>query len=128
MDDLNSVLLGMESIIDRYLVKGIIMHTKDYSMYYGNHIQGVDIEKGLTLGNLLSGTRARTGLYGSQKDCSESLVLELSRTGLAFEEKLKSIELKRCACIVPSRYMEHPRCTIGLGDAFAAGMQLSFIK
>ena len=34
-DDLKDVLQGLEHLIKRYKVQGIIMHTKDYSMYYG---------------------------------------------------------------------------------------------
>ena len=45
------------------------MHTKDYSMYYGSELYGIDLEKALTLGNLLSGTRARIGHYGSLEEC-----------------------------------------------------------
>lgn len=68
-DDLKDVLQGLEHLIKRYKVQGIIMHTKDYSMYYGSELYGIDLEKALTLGNLLSGTRARVGHYGSLEEC-----------------------------------------------------------
>ena len=127
-NELSSVLNGLELVINRYGLKGIVMHTKDYSMYYGKEIPGINIEKGLTLGNLMSGTRARTGRYGSYKDCEETLSLALSPTGLRFAEELSKMSLNRCVHLVPSRYMEHPNCTIGLGDTFVAGMQICFTK
>jgi ADP-dependent phosphofructokinase/glucokinase len=127
-DDLESVIEGLELVTEQYNVKSIVMHTKDYSMYYGEKIDGVDIEKGLTLGNLMSGTRARTGRYGSYEDCRESLALDLSPLGAAFAEKIKNMKFEKDVHLVPSRYMEHPICTIGLGDTFTAGMQICFTK
>lgn len=127
-NDLNSVLIGLDSIISKYPVKGIVLHTKDYAMYYGKRINEIDIEKGLTLGNLMAATKARTGVYGSREDCRESLSLELSPIGLAFAEELENLETKQYTCIVPSRYMKYPKSTIGLGDTFVAGVQIGFIN
>lgn len=127
-DNLESVLEGLSLAIKKYPVKGIVMHTKDYSMYYGQELKGIPIEKGLTMGNLMSGTRARTGKYGTYEDCKESLNLELSQTGLAFCEQLENIKISCYAKMVPSRYMEKPKYTIGLGDTFVAGMQIGFMK
>lgn len=126
--NLESILKGLDRLVSEYEVRGIVMHTKDYSMYYGNDIPEVDVEKGLTLGNLFSGTRARTGRYGSLEDCYESLKLPLSEIGVEFANDIESIKCKMKACIVPSRYMENPVCTIGLGDTFTAGFQICFSK
>ena len=126
-DDPCSVLLCLERVIAKYPVRGIVMHTKDYAMYYGERLDGVDLEKGLTLGNLMSATRARTGAYGSQDDCRETLSVGLSRAGVEFADRLERLQSPRHVRIVPSRYLEKPACTIGLGDTFMAGMQVSFI-
>ncbi len=125
---LPSVLAGMELLIEKYQVNGVILHTKDYSMYYGDELAGANIEKGLTIGNLLSGTRARVGRYGTVEEVRESLQCLLSPTGLAFAEELEKIQPERCAVLVPSRYMDKPVCTIGLGDTFVAGVQFAFMK
>lgn len=127
-DDLKDVLQGLEQLLKRYRVKGIIMHTKDYSMYYGDDLYGIDLEKALTLGNLLSGTRARVGHYGSLNECRESLKLGLSETGLRFYRELEEMHVERNVFLVPSRYMEKPVCTIGLGDTFVAGVQFAFAR
>lgn len=126
-DSLPSVLNGLEHMIQMFPVTGIVLHTKDYSMYYGTKVETVDIEMGLTMGNLLSGTRARIGEYGSYEDCSETLGLSLSEVGIAFVEQLMKTHSNRYIKIVPSRYMEHPRCTIGLGDTFVAGFLTAFV-
>lgn len=127
-DDIVSVLSGLDYVLELYPVKGIVMHSKDYALYYGEPMDGVDLEMGLTLGNLMSGTRARIGRYGTQADCRESLELELSPAGVEFAEKISKMDLKHTAILVPSRYMEKPRFTIGLGDTFVAGMQMCFVK
>lgn len=125
---LESVLVALEQIISRYPVKGIIMHTKDYSMYFGMELKNCDIEMGLTMGNLLSGTKARIGKYGNLEECYGTLSTPLSPIGLEFADQLSKINRKEYICIVPSRYMDNPTDTIGLGDTFVAGMQLGFIK
>lgn len=127
-EDLKDVIRGMDIIIEKYRVNGIIMHTKDYSMYYGEELRGINLEKALTLGNLLAGTRARVGHYGNQEEFRESLGCVLSPVGLRFAEELAQVKLCRTACLVPSRYMEKPVCTIGLGDTFVAGVQFAFVK
>lgn len=127
-DDIDTVISCLDYILDAFPVKGFVLHTKDYSMYYGDNPGQVDIELGLTMGNLMSGTRARTGRYGTPEDCLETLKQPLSETGLKFYEELGSRRLKRHAILVPSRYMERPVTTIGLGDTFVAGMQLGFMN
>ena len=127
-DDLDSIISGLDFILEQYPVKGIVMHSKDYSLYYGVKQESIDIEKGLTLGNLMSGTKARVGHYGSPDDCRENLKLELSPVGVEFADRLEKMETKHTAALVPSRYMEKPNFTIGLGDTFVAGVQLCFVK
>ncbi len=127
--DLKEVITGMDMIIDEYRINGIVLHTKDYAMYYGNDLCiDVDLEKAMTVGNLLSGTKARIGRYGNLSDCHESLKQELSQEGLRFAEEIEKMELKRKAYLVPSRYIEKPACTIGLGDTFVAGVQFALVK
>jgi ADP-dependent phosphofructokinase/glucokinase len=126
-DDLASVLEGLDFMLEKYPMQGIVLHTKDYSMYYGNQIKGVDFIKGLTLGNLVAGTRARTGRYGSFEDCGETIRLPLSPAGIIFTEQLANMNTKKHVWMVPSRYIDCPNCTIGLGDTFMAGFLISFV-
>ena len=106
--------LGM--LLEKYPVRGIVMHTKDYAMYFGQKLPNVNMEKGLTIGNLMAATRARTGRYGTYQDCSDSMELPLSAEGIRFADELQRMDIADYVCIVPSRYMEHPKYTIGLGD------------
>jgi len=122
-----SLLATLEKIHDAYPAKGLVVHSKDYSVYYGNPRRGMDIARALCYGNLLSGTRARIGHYGSMQDCAGTLELPLSPVGIAFAQQLPQTHRGRNVCIVPSRYMEKPVTTIGLGDTFVAGMQIAFI-
>lgn len=126
-DNLASVLNGLEHMLNTFPVKGIVLHTKDYSMYYGAQDNTVDFEMGLTMGNLLSGTRARIGDYGTYEDCKGTIELPLSKAGLLFAEQLEDMQTARYVKIVPSRYMEYPQCTIGLGDTFVAGFLTAFV-
>lgn len=129
LDDPQQVLHGIQLYMTRFSLRGIVLHTKDYAMYYGSPLAGADMEQGLTLGNLMAATRARTGRYGSLQDCEESLTLPLSPRGKSFAEAFLELAEQtedRVLVAVPSRYMEHPRYTIGLGDTFTAGVQIGF--
>ena len=125
---LPNVLDGLRVMLQRFPVRGIVLHTKDYAMYFGARLPGVDIEKGLTIGNLMSATRARLGRYGTIEMCTESLKMDLSPTGLRFFEELAQTQADEYICLVPSRYLEKPKYTIGLGDTFVAGVHTSFLK
>ncbi len=125
--DAKDVLNALEFMIETYGPQGVILHTKDYALFYGDAPDGVDIEKGLTVGCLMSATRARCGRYGTMEDLKKSLQLSLSKDGLRFHNLLEKIPKKRRALLVPSRYMERPRYTIGLGDTFVAGVQTCYI-
>ena len=127
-NDLKDTISGVDLIRRKYGANGIILHTKDYSMYYGNELKGINIEKGLTLGNLMAGTRARTGHYGSREECRASLAYPLSGSGLRFSAEIEEMDFDCFVCLVPSRYIDHPKSTIGLGDTFSAGVQISFIR
>ena len=98
-------------------------------MYFGKPLEGVDVEQGLTLGNLMATTRARIGRYGRIDDCRETLALPLSRIGQSLVADFADLAAQNADQVlvaVPSRYMERPRYTIGLGDTFTAGVQISF--
>lgn len=129
LDEAEQVLRGIKQYLARFNLRGIVLHTKDYAMYYGKPLPGIDVEQGLTLGSLMAATRARTGRYGSLQDCRESLALPLSERGTAFAQaflQLAGQDEDTALVAVPSRYIEHPRYTIGLGDTFTAGVQISF--
>lgn len=128
-EDPQQILNGIKLYMTRFNLHGIVLHTKDYALYYGKSLPGVDVEQGLTLGSLMAATRARTGRYGSLQDCRATLELPLSTRGKSFVEKFlqQAGENEDQGLVaVPSRYMERPRYTIGLGDTFTAGMQISF--
>lgn len=127
-ENLPSVLKALGLLLEKYPVCGIVMHTKDYAMYFGQKLPNVDMEKGLTIGNLMAATRARTGRYGTYQDCSDSMELALSAEGIRFAEELQRMDFTDYVCIVPTRYMEHPKYTIGLGDTFMAGCLTALIR
>lgn len=127
-NSLPSVLQGLEAVVSQHSVKGIVLHTKDYALYYGQELPGVELEKGLTIGNLMAATKARIGVYGTVEDCRETLsTWELSPKGLEFAQELGALQTERYACLVPTRYNKYPKSTIGLGDTFVAGVQMGFI-
>lgn len=121
-----SVAQGVEHLISYFSPrKGVVLHTKHYSMYIGEEC-GTDMRRGLAAGNLIAGAKALTGRFGNMKAIDECLEMPLSPDGLAFYRELAQMPTGRHIDIVPSKYIEGPQFTVGLGDSFIGGVQTCF--
>lgn len=126
INDVLSCVEGARFIRNKFGVrKGVIVHTKDYSMYVGEKLRA-DIEKGLMYGNMLATAKAQNGSYGTKEQIKEVLQFELSAKGMENYQRLQDSEYKNEVVLVPSKYIDKPRYTIGLGDSFVGGVQLCF--
>lgn len=123
--DLDSILHGLEFMIEKYAFRNIVLHTKEYALYYGSDRHD-DIEPCLFFANLLAATRARIGKDGSKEDLQETLALPDSQQGITLQQHTQNRILKRHLAVSPAKYISKPVCTIGLGDTFVAGFQICF--
>lgn len=127
IEDILSCVEGVKSLKEKFqMKKGIIVHTKDYSMYVGDRL-AIDIESGLLYGNMLATAKAMVGWYGSKEEISKVIELPLSDKGVLNKEIIDKSIYAGETVIVPTKYIDKPRYTIGLGDAFVAGVQLCFM-
>lgn len=121
-----SCVEGMRYLKQRFNIKkGIIVHTKDYSMYVGDPLD-VDIESGLIYGSLLGTAKAMFGSYGSKEQIKKVLTLPISPKGLENKKTIDALTSSDHIVIVPTKYIEKPQYTVGLGDSFTAGVQMCF--
>lgn len=126
IDDILSCIAGAEFIRRNYGVrKGVIIHTKDYSMYVGDGLR-VDIERGLLYGNMLATAKANNGWYGTKEQVKEVLEFGFSVRGMEYYRTVAESVYADKVVIVPSKYIDTPRYTIGLGDSFVGGVQMCF--
>jgi len=123
--DLYSILNSLEFLFDHYALRNIILHTKDFALYYGQD-QNHEIAAGLSFANALAGTRARIGRDGTLDEIHNTLALPASPQGRIFQQQAQKMILNRYLAVSPARYIPQPACTIGLGDTFVAGFQISF--
>lgn len=125
-EDIMSCIEGVEYLIKKlHIRKGVVIHTKDYGMYVGEHLKA-DIESGLIFGNILATAKAAKGWYGSVEDIGRVLMYDLSPRGVLFKEQIDNSIYSDRVVIVPSRYIDKPKYTIGLGDSFVGGLQMCF--
>lgn len=125
-DDIISYIEGALELMNRLSVrKGVVIHTKDYSMYVGKKTDA-DIESGLMFGNILATAKAANGWYGTKEQIKEILKNEMSSKGLLFRKQVLNSRYASEVTLVPTRYIEKPKYTIGLGDAFVGGLQMCF--
>lgn len=126
IESITSSVEGSRFIKDKFGVQeGIIVHTKDYSMYVGNRLE-VDIESGLIYGNLLATAKAENGWYSNKNQIKELLKLPLSLKGMEAKNIISAGKYDDEVVIVPTKYIDKPKYTIGLGDSFVGGVQLCF--
>lgn len=126
IEDIISCVKGAKFIREKFGIhRGVIVHTKDYSMYVGEQLEA-DIETGLIYGNLLATAKARNGWYGTREQIKEVLGLECSPKGIESRRKVAESEYASEVILVPSKYIDKPKYTIGLGDSFVGGVQICF--
>lgn len=126
IDDILSCVRGAKFIRAKFGIhKGVVIHTKDYSMYVGEPLTA-DIESGLMYGNLLATAKAQNGWYGTKEQIGEVLDFNLSPKGLENYQVIIQSEFAGEVTLVPSKYIDNPQYTIGLGDSFLGGVQMCF--
>lgn len=127
--DINNIAAcveGAKSIRKKFgIQKGVIVHTKDYSMYVGEKLNA-DIEMGLMYGNMLATAKAYDGWYGTKETIKEILKFNLSPKGVENYGIIEKSNYAKEVVLVPSKYIDKPKYTIGLGDSFVGGVQMCF--
>jgi len=123
--DLHSILNSLEFLIEHYDLRNIILHTKDFALYYGQD-RDYEIAAGLSFANAVAATRARIGRDGTRDEIHKTLALPESPQGRIFQQQARKTILNRYLAVSPARYLPQPSCTIGLGDTFVAGFQICF--
>ena len=126
IDDICSCVDGVEFLMKKFgIKKGIIVHTKDYAMFVGDPGKA-DIESGLMYGMIMATAKAINGSYGTKEQIRQVLELSMSEKGLENRRKLEESHYGSRAVLVPTRYIDKPKYTIGLGDSFTGGVQMCF--
>ena len=113
----------LESILDRFGIPAVLLHTRDYSLCYGR-LPDRDIELGLRMGNYVAGARAVSGRYADWPAVERMLTLPESTEGLAMCRRFTKSLKGRSVAVVAARTVSRPLCTLGLGDAFVGGFQI----
>ena len=126
IEDICSCVDGVEFLMKKFgIKKGIIVHTKDYAMFVGDPGK-TDIESGLMYGMIMATAKAINGSYGTKEQIRQVLELSMSEKGLENRRKLEEGHYDSRAILVPTRYIDKPKYTIGLGDSFTGGVQMCF--
>ncbi len=126
IDNIISCVAGATFIRCKFGIrKGVVIHTKDYSMYVGEPLKA-DIERGLMYGNMLATAKAKNGWYGTREQIKEVLEFGFSAKGMEHYQTIAESDYAGKVVLVPSKYIDTPKYTIGLGDSFAGGVQICF--
>ena len=126
IDDISSCIDGVEFLLDKFHIKkGVIVHTKDYAMFVGDS-ENIDIENGLMYGMIMATAKASHGNYGTKEQIRQVLELGVSEKGLSNLKKVEERGYGSRVILVPTKYIDKPKYTIGLGDSFTGGVQMCF--
>lgn len=126
IDDIYSCIDGVEFLLDKFHIKkGVIVHTKDYAMFVGDS-ENIGIENGLMYGMIMATAKASHGNYGTKEQIRQVLELGVSEKGLSNLKKVEERGYGSRVILVPTKYIDKPKYTIGLGDSFTGGVQMCF--
>ena len=126
IDDIYSCIDGVEFLLDKFHIKkGVIVHTKDYAMFVGDS-ENIDIENGLMYGMIMATAKASHGNYGTKEQIRQVLEVGVSEKGLSNLKKVEERGYGSRVILVPTKYIDKPKYTIGLGDSFTGGVQMCF--
>ena len=126
IDDIYSCIDGVEFLLDKFHIKkGVIVHTKDYAMFVGNS-ENIDLDNGLMYGMIMATAKASHGNYGTKEQIRQVLELGVSEKGLSNLKKVEERGYGSRVILVPTKYIDKPKYTIGLGDSFTGGVQMCF--
>ena len=127
LTDIDSMIEGLRSFRKINGIRlGCLIHSKDYALYVGDPVSG-DIREGMVYGHCMAAARATFGVPADISMTREMLNLPLSPVGVAYAEKIASDPEKyKDVTLVPSRYIERPKYTVGLGDTFLGALQMCF--
>ena len=126
IDDIYSCIDGVEFLLNKFCIrKGVIVHTKDYAMFVGDS-ENIDIENGLMYGMIMATAKASHGNYGTKEQIRQVLELGVSEKGLSNLKKVEERGYGSRVILVPTKYIDKPKYTIGLGDSFTGGVQMCF--
>ncbi|MBR0152837.1 MAG: hypothetical protein IJM26_03540 [Lachnospiraceae bacterium] len=127
LSDIDSMIEGLRTFRKNNGIRlGMLIHSKDYALYVGDELPG-DIREGMVYGHTMAAARATYGTPADISQVREMLELPLSPVGVAFAEKIEADPEKyKDVILVPSRLIERPKYTVGLGDTFLGGIQMCF--
>lgn len=126
IEDIASCIDGVEFLQKKFGIRrGVIVHTKDYAMFVGDPA-GVDIESGLMYGMMMATAKAINGGYGTKEQIKDVLKLPMSPKGMENLERVTGSPYENRVILVPTKYLDKPKYTIGLGDSFTGGVQMCF--
>ena len=127
MSDIDSIVESLRIFRKQSGIRlGVLIHSKDYALYVGDKVPG-DIREGMVYGHAMASARATYGVPADIGQVREMLNNPLSPVGVAFAEKIASDPEKYAdVVLVPTRLIERPKYTVGLGDTFLGGLQMCF--
>lgn len=132
---IEDTVLGGKILIDEMNLEVLQVHTIYYLMYIAhadNPLSEEDLRRSLELATTLAAARASLGEIRSPEDFKAGLRIPYNERGeyvkLRFEEakrRLRTREYK--VVIIPTRLVEKPVSTVGLGDTISTGAFTSYL-
>ena len=123
----SEVVRELSHLSREYSISSIVMHSKHYSTYYGCELD-TNIGRALACGNLMAGTKAMLGNYGTLEDLKRNVDLAESQKGVEFAAKASELSTDQKLVAVPAKSISSIDSSVGLGDTFMAGMQIFLVN
>ncbi|CAF30852.1 ADP-specific phosphofructokinase [Methanococcus maripaludis] len=133
---IEDVLKASKILLEKYNLEGMQVHTMYYIMYLckkGGILSDESLEKTLEFATVLASTKAALGQISSIEDLKTGLKIPHNKHGELLKEIVENISKEKelggyKIILVPSRIVENPKSTVGLGDTISAGAFVGYVS
>ena len=134
---IENVLYACKTLLESYSNLEVVqVHTLYYLLYLcrrDNLLEEKELEETLELATVLASTKAKLGGISSIEDLKEGIKIPYNRYGKSLRKIVKDIKTSPeyrdyKIAMVPTRLVEDPKSTVGLGDTISSGAFVGYVS
>ncbi|MCD6483271.1 MAG: ADP-specific phosphofructokinase [Candidatus Aenigmarchaeota archaeon] len=129
-NDIRNVIKNLIDLIDVFSLEGIQLHTYNYMLLISKKYEEAELTNALNFGSILAATKAALGGIVSVSDFMVGMKVPFNINGLKIENELNKIRQNYEYSIgfLPTRMVENPKITVGLGDTLSSGIFVALLS
>nr|5K27_A Chain A, ancMT [synthetic construct]5K27_B Chain B, ancMT [synthetic construct] len=133
---IEDVIEGAKILLDKFNLEVVQVHTIYYILFISkkdNPLSKEELKKTLEFATILAATKAKLGDIKNIEDLKVGLKVPHNKYGELLKEIVEKLKKKKKKedykiVLIPSRFVENPKSTVGLGDTISTGAFVSYVS